>query len=190
MGRAPTLLCDPLSDTRRPGSGGRDVRGLSWSDLGDQFPERDVTNLRWSPTAYGVFGLVLDGKVLSYHHQLEKDLLPLLVGQRNIRRETCARHPRERPFGQPSVGPGSRKGPPPVMGDETRPALVVWPLPSNNQKVSEAGFCNHGSVMRGLFTESDHRSSTTALTTRVQGTGTMILQGEIHRRLDQLEHAI
>lgn len=31
-----------------------------------------------SPSAYGTFGLVLDGKLLSYHYQLEKDLLPLL----------------------------------------------------------------------------------------------------------------
>jgi GNAT superfamily N-acetyltransferase len=36
--------------------------------------------MRLSPSAYGVFGLVLDGKPLSYHYQLEKDLLPLLQG--------------------------------------------------------------------------------------------------------------
>ncbi len=35
--------------------------------------------LRLSPSAYGVFGMVLDGKLLSYHYQLEKNLLPLLV---------------------------------------------------------------------------------------------------------------
>jgi hypothetical protein len=35
--------------------------------------------LRLSPSAYGVFGLVLDGRLLSYHYQLEKDLLPLLA---------------------------------------------------------------------------------------------------------------
>ena len=34
--------------------------------------------LRLSPSPYGVFGLVLDGKLLSYHYLLEKDLLPLL----------------------------------------------------------------------------------------------------------------
>jgi len=34
--------------------------------------------VRLSPSAYGVFGLVLDGELLSYHYQLEKDLLPLL----------------------------------------------------------------------------------------------------------------
>jgi GNAT superfamily N-acetyltransferase len=34
--------------------------------------------MRLSPTAYGVFGLVLNGKLLSYHYQLEKDLLPLV----------------------------------------------------------------------------------------------------------------
>ncbi|MCU0665401.1 MAG: GNAT family N-acetyltransferase [Myxococcota bacterium] len=38
----------------------------------------DVMQL--SPTAYGVFGLVLDGKLLSYHYQLEKDLRPLVPG--------------------------------------------------------------------------------------------------------------
>ena len=31
-----------------------------------------------SPSAYGVFGMVLDGEMLSYHYLLEKDLLPLL----------------------------------------------------------------------------------------------------------------
>jgi ribosomal protein S18 acetylase RimI-like enzyme len=35
--------------------------------------------LRLSPTPYGVFGLVLDGRLLSYHYMLEKDLLPLLM---------------------------------------------------------------------------------------------------------------
>lgn len=34
--------------------------------------------LRLSPSPYGVFGLVLDGTLLSYHYQLEKDLVPLL----------------------------------------------------------------------------------------------------------------
>ena len=34
--------------------------------------------IRLSPSPYGVFGLVLDGKLSSYHDQLEKDLLPLL----------------------------------------------------------------------------------------------------------------
>lgn len=34
--------------------------------------------LRLSPSPYGVFGLVLDGKLLSYHYLLGKDLLPLL----------------------------------------------------------------------------------------------------------------
>ena len=38
--------------------------------------------LRLSPSAYGVFALVLDGQLLSYHYQLEKDLLPLLGGAR------------------------------------------------------------------------------------------------------------
>ena len=37
----------------------------------------DVMQL--SPSAYGVFGLVLDGKLLSYHYQLEKDLLALMA---------------------------------------------------------------------------------------------------------------
>lgn len=36
--------------------------------------------MRLSPSPYGVFGLALDGKLLSYHYQLEKDLLPLLGG--------------------------------------------------------------------------------------------------------------
>lgn len=31
-----------------------------------------------SPSAYGAFSLVLDGRLLSYHYQLEKDLIPLL----------------------------------------------------------------------------------------------------------------
>ena len=34
--------------------------------------------LRMSPSAYGVFSLVLNGTLLSYHYQLEKDLIPLL----------------------------------------------------------------------------------------------------------------
>jgi GNAT superfamily N-acetyltransferase len=34
--------------------------------------------LRLSPSPYGVFGLVLDGRLLSYYYQLEKDLVPLL----------------------------------------------------------------------------------------------------------------
>ncbi len=37
--------------------------------------------LKLSPSAYGVFGLVLDGKPLSYHYLLAKDLVPLLVGK-------------------------------------------------------------------------------------------------------------
>lgn len=37
--------------------------------------------MRLSPSAYGVFGLVLDGKLLSYHYQLEKNLLPLLANE-------------------------------------------------------------------------------------------------------------
>jgi hypothetical protein len=36
----------------------------------------DVINK--APSPYGVFSLVLDGKLLSYHYLLEKDLLPLL----------------------------------------------------------------------------------------------------------------
>jgi hypothetical protein len=36
--------------------------------------------LRYSPSPYGVFGLVLDGRLLSYYYQLQKDLLPLLSG--------------------------------------------------------------------------------------------------------------
>jgi hypothetical protein len=35
--------------------------------------------LRLSPSPYGVFGLVLDGHLLSYHYMLKKDLLPFLV---------------------------------------------------------------------------------------------------------------
>jgi GNAT superfamily N-acetyltransferase len=35
--------------------------------------------LRRSPSPYGVFGLVLEGCLLSYHYLLEKDLLPLLA---------------------------------------------------------------------------------------------------------------
>ncbi len=35
--------------------------------------------LRRSPSPYGVFGLVLDGRLLSYHYLLERDLLPLLA---------------------------------------------------------------------------------------------------------------
>ncbi|MCU0663080.1 MAG: GNAT family N-acetyltransferase [Myxococcota bacterium] len=35
--------------------------------------------MRLSPSPYGVFGLVLDGRLLSYHYLLEKDLLPILV---------------------------------------------------------------------------------------------------------------
>ena len=34
--------------------------------------------LELSPTPYGVFGIVLDGRILSYHYLLEKDLIPLL----------------------------------------------------------------------------------------------------------------
>jgi ribosomal protein S18 acetylase RimI-like enzyme len=35
--------------------------------------------MRLSPTPYGVFGLVLKGKTISYHYLLEKDLMPLLT---------------------------------------------------------------------------------------------------------------
>lgn len=35
--------------------------------------------MRLSPSPYGVFGLVLNGNLLSYHYLLEKELLPLLV---------------------------------------------------------------------------------------------------------------
>jgi GNAT superfamily N-acetyltransferase len=42
-----------------------------------EFESRDDL-VRRSPSAYGVFGLVLDGRLLSYHYLLEKDLLPLL----------------------------------------------------------------------------------------------------------------
>ena len=31
-----------------------------------------------SPSPYGVFGIVLDGQLISYHYLLEKDLIPLL----------------------------------------------------------------------------------------------------------------
>jgi hypothetical protein len=37
--------------------------------------------MRLSPSAYGVYGLVLDGKLLSYCYQLEKDLLPLVASE-------------------------------------------------------------------------------------------------------------
>jgi hypothetical protein len=37
--------------------------------------------MRLSPSAYGVFGLVLDGKLVSYYYPLEKDLMPLLTGK-------------------------------------------------------------------------------------------------------------
>ncbi len=40
-----------------------------------------------SPSPYGVFGLVLDGQLLSYHYQLDKDLLPLLTGRAGITSE-------------------------------------------------------------------------------------------------------
>jgi ribosomal protein S18 acetylase RimI-like enzyme len=33
---------------------------------------------RWSPTPFGVFALLLNGRLLSYHYLLEKTLLPLL----------------------------------------------------------------------------------------------------------------
>ena len=34
--------------------------------------------LRLSPSPYGVFSIVRDGRLLSYHYLLEKALLPLL----------------------------------------------------------------------------------------------------------------
>ena len=37
--------------------------------------------MRLSPTPYGVFALVLNGRLLSYHYQLEKDLAPLLAAE-------------------------------------------------------------------------------------------------------------
>jgi ribosomal protein S18 acetylase RimI-like enzyme len=49
--------------------------------------------LRLSPTPYGVFGLVLDGRLLSYHYMLEKDLLPLLTSAPAKR--VIARPPRQ-----------------------------------------------------------------------------------------------
>ena len=46
--------------------------------------------MRLSPSAYGVFGLVLDGRPISHHYLLGKDLLPLLTGQ------TCEQKPRKK----------------------------------------------------------------------------------------------
>jgi GNAT superfamily N-acetyltransferase len=43
-----------------------------------EFSSRDDLVKR-SPSPYGVFGLVLDGRLLSYHYLLEKDLAPLLM---------------------------------------------------------------------------------------------------------------
>lgn len=34
--------------------------------------------MRLSPSPFGVFGLVMDGRLLSYHYLMQKDLLPLL----------------------------------------------------------------------------------------------------------------
>ncbi len=48
-------------------------------DLRDR---QDVLEL--SPSPYGVFGIVLDGRLLSYHYLLEKDLLPLLNSSRDL----------------------------------------------------------------------------------------------------------
>ncbi len=33
---------------------------------------------RWSPTPFGVYAMMLDGRLLSYHYLMEKQLLPLL----------------------------------------------------------------------------------------------------------------
>ena len=71
---------------------------------------RDV--LRLLPSAYGIFGMVLDGQLLSYHYRLEKDLLPLLA------REGGKKPPRRR--GEPWLSGAfpdnteGRIGPPPA----------------------------------------------------------------------------
>jgi N-acetylglutamate synthase-like GNAT family acetyltransferase len=39
--------------------------------------------MRRSPTPYGVFGIVLNGKIVSYHYMLEKDLLPVLRAEKD-----------------------------------------------------------------------------------------------------------
>lgn len=41
--------------------------------------------IRLSPSAYGAFALVLNGELLSYHYQLEKDLVPLLNQVRHFK---------------------------------------------------------------------------------------------------------
>lgn len=46
-----------------------------------EIDDRDAL-LRVSPTPYGVFGLALDGTLLSYHYLQEKDLSPLLAHRR------------------------------------------------------------------------------------------------------------
>ena len=44
--------------------------------------------LRLSPSPYGVFGLICDGQILSYHYLLEKDLLPLLSSYEGAKLQT------------------------------------------------------------------------------------------------------
>jgi ribosomal protein S18 acetylase RimI-like enzyme len=67
--------CPYISDAAAIAAGCARKAGVQCREIGLQSRE-DV--LRLSPTPYGTYGLVLDGKLQSYHYLLEKDLRPLL----------------------------------------------------------------------------------------------------------------
>jgi len=86
LGRGVTLFrsdqCPYIADAAEIVTGSAEKAGVAYctvelSDRGDL--------LRHSPTPFGVFGIVLDGQLLSYHYLLEKDLVPLFSRHRHPR---------------------------------------------------------------------------------------------------------
>jgi N-acetylglutamate synthase-like GNAT family acetyltransferase len=62
-----------LACAQKAGVAGRVIALENRSDL-----------MKVSPTPYGIFGMVFNRQILSYHYMLEKDLLPLLRQSKNI----------------------------------------------------------------------------------------------------------
>ncbi len=48
---------------------------MKWLPAMPTLPARPISS---SPSAYGAFGIVLDGQLLSYHYLLPKDLAKLI----------------------------------------------------------------------------------------------------------------
>ena len=72
---ATTGQCPYLDDAERAISSGAEKLGVPVAIV--RLETADEVQ-RLSPSAFGVFGVVLDGELLSYHYLLEKDLIALL----------------------------------------------------------------------------------------------------------------